>query len=286
MGGIGGSGMRRRHRHLSCRERRGKQQTWARRLGIAAVVTLLAMAAMTSDLKEKAETIVRRERERISAFAWQNADVLEVTLEEMPVWAVQLGAFDDGARAQEEMSRLMAKGIACILWRREQLCIVCSASLDRDALDRDAAEGEAVYVIREILPQVRMTISASKPDAQAAADMITLPDRMFHQLLEAEPEQLTEMIAAARLASDQARAAHPENELYTQLAKSLSGWCDLMEQAGQVLAPDALMTYAQVTMCTLCRELRTALQDQPAMEESTASAQRTPSTAADVMPPA
>ena len=44
-------------------------------------------------------------------------------------------------------------------------------------------------------------------------------------------------------------------------------------------------SYAAITICMLCRELRLALEGQ-ASAASTASAQRTPSTAADVMPPA
>ena len=82
------------------------------------------------------------------------------------------------------------------------------------------------------------------------------------------------------------RSAHPESALYTQLAQSLVNWCTLMEQTRQETDEAAARRYAAVTICTLCRELRIVIANQPASAQSTASAQRMPSTAAEVMPPA
>ena len=100
-------------------------------------------------------------------------------------------------------------------------------------------------------------------------------------------ESLPELLQKTREQAQTAKAEHPNHLLYTQLAQSLLNWCDLLEGVMQDQGESIARNYARATMCVLCFELRKALLDEGIQSEaSTASAQRTPSTAADVMPPA
>ena len=100
-------------------------------------------------------------------------------------------------------------------------------------------------------------------------------------------DSLETLIGHAKEQAAAALSMQPEHELYAQLAQSIDGWCTLMEDAMKTYGESGAISYARVTMCTLCRELRKELLNEAAQSEaSTASAQRTPSTAAEVMPPA
>ena len=112
--------------------------------------------------------------------------------------------------------------------------------------------------------------------------LLLLPDELLSAL--SGEEVLTGLLERTRSQAVAALHAHPEHELYTQLAQSLCNWCALIEGTLETQGEAAARSYARVTVCTLCYELRRTLIAQS--EESTASAQRTPSTAAEVMPPA
>ena len=183
-----------------------------------------------------------------------------------------------GIFTKKEMLEAMAENLGSYVW----------IPTDED-LPKEAAGGEEAYVIADPWPEVSLRLSAGEAELGDVQAMLCMPDHLFDRLLQSEAEEpLERIVQQAAEAAEQALTAHPENVLYTQLAQSLSNWCTLMEDAGTQLDGQAARRYAAVSMGTLCRELRMALlgsADQ-ASEESTASAQRTPSTAADVMPPA
>ena len=250
---------------------------------IAAGVLLLAGMAMAPQLRESLADAVHRAMGAVQAMALPMAAQTQITLPEKTVYALQLGAYDSGERAQNELVRLSGEGVLCVIWQREQMRLVCDAAGSKGKLVSDAAQGNDAWVIQDELSEVVLRVSADAPSMDAVRRLLTLPDKLYEQLC-AEPEALEAIIAQAKEEALPARDAHPDNALYTQLAQSLVNWCDLMDSTRESYGQAAAMSYARVTMCTLCHELRQALLAQSAA--STASAQRTPSTAADVMPPA
>ena len=262
---------------VSQRRKKERAARLRRRLMIAACVLLLASAAMSPQLRQKIGTLSRD----VQVFTSSGLD--ELTLGEMEVYALQLAVFDSGERAADEAKRLTEMGVRCVIWQREKMRIVADAAFSRQALTNRAAQGQEAYVIREVLPKVSLRLTADTADLPAALALLKLPDRALAQILAGEVT-LEQLVAEIEPLAVQALKAHPENTLYTQLAQSLVNWCQLMEKTE--LTDELAKSYAAVTMCTLCRELRLALENQMVSEASTASAQRTPSTAADVMPPA
>ena len=75
---------------------------------------------------------------------------------------------------------------------------------------------------------------------------------------EEKPGLINEYKTLAHVVS-RAAGSHPDHALYTQLAQSLANWCALMEKTMQETDERSARSYAAVTMCTLCRELRLAL---------------------------
>ena len=219
-----------------------------------------------------------------AVFAGNALGQREVTLPARRVCALQLGVYDSGERAQAEQERLTAAGMPCIIWQGERMRIVCAAAPDEAALDDDV--GMETYVISDEWAEVRLRVSGTDAQSQRAAALLSLPDELFVQLAKPEEEQpLQDAVRRAREAAQAHDAGRGENALCAQLAQSLVNWCALIEQAREELGEATARRYASLTMATLCRELRTVLLSQ-ASESSTASAQRTPSTAADVIPPA
>ena len=219
-----------------------------------------------------------------AVFAGNALGQREVTLPAMRVCALQLGVYDSGERAQAEQERLTAAGMPCIIWQGERMRIVCAAAPEENLLDADV--GMETYVIWDDWATVSLRVSGADEDAQQAAALLTLPDALFLALAQPQEKQpLEDAVRRAREAAQPQLTAHQENALYTQLAQSLVNWGALIEQTQQELGDETARRYALLTMATLCRELRTVLLSQ-ASESSTASAQRTPSTAADVIPPA
>jgi len=247
---------------------------------IAAGVLLLAGMAMAPQLRESFMDAVYRAMGAVQAMALPIAAQTQITLPKKTVYALQLGAYDSGERAQNELIRLSGEGTLCVIWQREQMRLVCDAAGSKGKLASGAAQGNDAWVIREELPEVVLRVSADAPSMDAVRSLLTLPDALFERLC-AEPEALEAIVAQAREEALLAQHAHPDNALYTQLAQSLVNWCNLMDSAREGHGDAPAASYARVTMCTLCYELRQAL-----IAESTASAQRTPSTAADVIPPA
>ena len=271
---------RRGHRPVSRRRREERRRAVKRRAMIAAGVLLLAGMAMAEPLRESLLVTAQRAVGAVQTMAVSGSAQAQVMLPNRTVYALQLGAYDNGKHAQDELVRLSEEGVLGVIWQREQMRLVCDASGSKGKLEADAAGGRDAWVISEELPQVALRISAGTTDLDAVRSIILLPDALFEKLC-AGAEPLGETVAYAREAALPAQNAYPDNALYTQLAQSLVNWCGLMDRTLEQADEADARSYGAVTMCMLCRELRQALS-----ASSTASAQRTPSTAADVMPPA
>ena len=206
----------------------------------------------------------------------------QLTLPELRVYALQLGVYDSGERAQTELQRLTADGVPCVIWQREQMRIVCDAALSREALEDAAAQGREACVAEETLAEVVLRVEAQSGALSGVRELLLLPDSLLVALGGEEP--LADLLERTRAQAALALAAHPEHTLYTQLAQSLCNWCALIEGTLETQGEAVARSYARATICTLCYELRRVLTEDSAA--STASAQRTPSTAAEVMPPA
>lgn len=264
---------------VSERRRKERARRMRRRLMIAAGIMLLSSLAMAPGLRE---TIANLGMQGLPVFE-QSAEA-EMTLPKREIYALQLGVFDSGERAAMEAERLQRSGIPCIVWQREKMRIVCDAALSREKLNMSSAKDREAYVIEDTLPKVALRIQAEAGRVEQVRRLLNLPDEILMHLLTGE-EPLEQLVSDASQIVRKEQNAHPEHALYTELAQSLGNWCTLMEKTMAERDAHAARSFAAVTICTLCRELRLALQSQ-ASAVSTASAQRTPSTAADVMPPA
>ena len=238
---------------ISERRRKKRAARMRRRLMTAAGALLLGALAMSPGLKEK-----------LSSLSWNvptfsgGAQQTELTLPEREIFALQLAVFDSGERAASEARRLQDKGVRCIVWQRERMRIVSSVALSRDALDLDTAGGEEGYVIRTTLEEVPLRLSCGAAEMRDVQALMETPDSVLTRLLEGK-ETLEDILADVAGTAGQAVGSHPENMLYTQLAQSLVNWCALMEKTMQETDERSARSYAAVTMCTLCRELRLAL---------------------------
>ena len=263
------------------RRRRRQMQLVRRRLAIVVLVALLGAAAMSDGLREKLHGAMENGARAAQAFAGGQSARTELVLPERTVYALQLGVFDSGERASSEAQRLERAGVRCMVWQREQMRIISGVAPKREQLALDSAKGHEAYVITDTLQETSVRITADADEMDDVRTLLTLPDSLLDQLMESGAEGLPECIQHTRAMAQAAQQTHPENALYTQLAQSLLNWFALMEATDADSAAD----YARVTMYALCYELRAAIARQ-ASADSTASAQRTPSTAADVMPPA
>ena len=272
--------MRRRRTRSTWRQREARRRR-RRRLWIAAAVAMLALAAMAPQLRGKLTAWARSGVQAVSSRLPRSGEA-QVTLPERQVFALQLGVYDSGERAQSEQQRLMAAGVPCVIWQREQMRIVCDAALSREALADAAAQGREACVTEETLKDKNSPFARIPAALEGVRTLLLLPDELLGALAGDEP--LTALLERTRAQAEAALAAHPEHVLYTQLAQSLCNWCALIEGTRSVQGETVARGYARATVCTLCYELRRTLIAQS--EASTASAQRTPSTAADVMPPA
>lgn len=271
----------RKRRARSTRRQREAHRRRHRRLCIAAAVTLLAVAAMAPQTREALMTWMRSGVAAVSAALPRSGEA-QVTLPELRVYALQLGVYDSGERAQAEMQRLTEGGVPCVIWQREQMRIVCDAALSREALADAAAQGREACVTEETLTEVVLRVEAHSGALSSVRELLLLPDSLLVALSGEEP--LADLLERTRAQAALALAAHPEHTLYTQLAQSLCNWCALIEGTLDAQDEAVARSYARATICTLCYELRRVLTEDSAA--STASAQRTPSTAAEVMPPA
>ena len=267
---------------VSQRRRRERARRLRMRLMIAAGIAQLSSLAMAQPLREKLAGL-----SEFSLPVFETGTQAELTLPKREMYALQLGVFDSGERAASEAQRLQNMGVQCIVWQREKMRIVSSVALSREGLNHASAGGNEAYVIKDVLPKVSLRIQAGVGQIASVQRLLELPDEILMHLLTGE-QPLDVLVSQAKEIAQAELGAHPEHALYTQLAQSLVNWCALMETTMQENSETQARNYAAVTVCTLCRELRLALQSQAsqAIEASTASAQRTPSTAADVMPPA
>lgn len=254
------------------RKRRAAQQR-KHVMQLAALLCVLAGMAYVPSIGERLEQF-----SGIQVFSQLNEQ--EITLPEYDVFALQLAVFDNGERAGVEAKRLQQSGVRCVIWQKEKMRIVADAAFSRDALNLDAAQGHEAYVISDTLESITLRLQADAEGVAQAKKLLQTPDAVLKAILSGE-EALPDIIAQTQVLANEAADAHPENALYTQLAQSLMNWCALMEKTLMQGDEEEARRYGAVTMCMLCRELRQALS-----AASTASAQRTPSTAADVMPPA
>lgn len=240
---------------ISDRRRRQRAARMRRRCMIAAGVLLLGTLAMASGLKEK----LRNLSWDVQAFS-SGAQQAELTLPEREIYALQLAVFDSGERAASEAKRLQAKGVRCIVWQREKMRIVSSVALSREALDMETAKGEEAYVIRDTMEAVPLRLSCGAAEMAQVQTLLETPDSVLIRLLTGE-EPLSDILTDVASVVSQAAGSHPDNALYTQLAQSLANWCALMERTMKETDERSARSYAEVTMCTLCRELRLALQN-------------------------
>lgn len=238
---------------ISDRRRRQRAARMRRRLLAAAGVLLLGALAMAPGLRER----LRGLSLDVQAFSG-GAQQAELTLPEREVYALQLAVFDSGERAASEARRLQQKGVRCIVWQREKMRIVSSVALSRDALDLDTAKGEEAYVIRDTLEAVPLRLSCGAAELRDVQTLLETPDGVLTRLLTGE-EPLSDILADVASSAGRATGSHPDNTLYTQLAQSLGNWCTLMEKTMKETDEKGARSYAAVTMCTLCRELRLAL---------------------------
>lgn len=258
---------------ISSRRRRKRFRRVMRGTTIAALILLLGVTAASAGYGRILPAWIA---DGVPAFSGKEAGAqLEITLPEISLYALQLGVFDSGERAADEAQRLKGMGVVCMIWQKEKMRLISDVAFDRQSLDLSTAKGADAYVIEETLPKVVLRIGASSEEIEAIRTLLQLPDDVLSAL--ARGGDPAEACARVRPLAQAALEAHPEHELYTQLAGSLIRWCDMMESREMTGARG----YGAASMAALCRELRQAL-----MAESTASAQRTPSTAADVIPPA
>jgi len=254
---------------ISDRRRKQRLRRFGRMAALAGIASLLGIAALAANTG-----IWDRIHESVQTFSAGTGAQEELSLAEISVHALQLGVFDSAERAKSEAARLEQLGIRCMIWQKERLRLVADVALDRAGLDWKTAGGQEAYAITETLEAVRLRITADAGDIQSAKALLLLPDETLNRLLRGA--SVGEETARIRQQAEAAKTAHPGNTLYTGLAAGLLSWCDMMDALGA-----QAHGYAEASMFALCRGLRQAL-----IEASTASAQRTPSTAADVMPPA
>lgn len=242
---------------VSIRRKRQRMRRICTRMFAAAAVVCAGMLAMRWDMGTTLLTAAKR-LAAVQTFIVDRRGETELTLPEQEIYALQLGVFDDGDRASLEAARLQGMGVHCIVWQGEKMRIVSGVALSREALDRSIAKGQDAYVIKETLPEVVLRLEADKDALEDVLALLQMPDSILMRLLTRE-STIEQILSETGLAAEAALDAHPENDLYTQLAQSLASWCDLMEQMILAEPESDVRSYAAVTMCTLCRELRMTL---------------------------
>ena len=266
------------------RRLRERSERMRRRALIAGLILLLGALAMSDPLRERIGEWMREGARAAATFAGQNTATIDVTLGEMEMVALQLGVFDSEERAKSEQMRLREAGIPCVIWQRDKLRLICGAASTKEALDQSLAGGNEAYIVRDTLQAVSLRIRCAADQTQEAAAFLSLPDETLKMLLAPELIKMETMLWDVQKKAEHALEAFPENALCMQLAQQLLDWCQLIRTEKDENSARCL---AAISMCTICREWRNVLlASYSASAESTASAQRTPSTAADVMPPA
>jgi len=241
---------------VSQRRRKERAQHVRKRLMIAAGIAVLASLAMSPQLKEKLAVLGE-----FSLPVLAGSTQAEMTLPKREMYALQLGVFDSGERAASEARRLQAQGVRCVVWQRDRMRIISGVALSREKLNHASAGGNEVYVIKDVLPKVSLRITADAERIAKVQRLIETPDEILMHLLTGE-KPLDVLVRQAKEIAQEELHVHPEHALYTQLAQSLVNWCSLMETAMRENGEASARNYAAVTICTLCRELRLALENQ------------------------
>lgn len=221
-------------------------------------LTMLGAALSVRSVRHEIVSMLRRTSAVQTFFAGKSSQA-ELTLEQHEIYALQLGVFTDGARALAEAERLKKQGIRCIIWQHDQMRIISAVALSRHALDTPGMGAEDGYIIREVLPAVSLRLEAESSALANVQNLLLMPDHILLELLGEEGRKLQDILRDTRLSAEAAKTAHPENILYTQLSESLIAWSDLISGVMKEDGEQAARSYAAVTICTLCKELRTAL---------------------------
>ena len=257
---------------ISDRRRRRRAARMRRRCMVAAGVLLLGALAMAPGLREKLRSL-SWDAQVFSSGAQQ----AERMLPEREIYALQLAVFDSGERAASEARRLQAKGVRCIVWQREKMRIVSSVAPSRDALDLDTARGEESCVIRDTMEAVPLRLSCGAAEMAQVQTLLETPDSALTRLLTGEP---------GGRQSPGPCAVHPAGAEPCQLVRA-DGKDDGgggREKRAQLRGGDDVHPVPGAAAGASKSERGAAVTH--ASGVSTASAQRTPPTAAEVMPPA
>lgn len=251
----------RKRRLVSSRMRRAQARRIRRRVIVLLAVLALGALAMQPSLRARIAQAGREGLSSVQVFAQSmraGSGQAELLLPETEIWALQLGVFDSGESAAQEQQRLSSEGVPCVVWQRDRMRLICGVAFTREALNTQVAGGRESFAVKEVLPEVGLRLTASQGELEAARALLCLPDDLLCRLL-GDEEALDDLVGRTQAQAERALKAHPENELYTQLAQSLVNWCALMRRTAQECGAETARIYAQTTMCTLCRELRRAL---------------------------
>ena len=240
-------------RRLTSRQRRQRAKIIRNRVITAALVLMLAAAAMAPALREQLMQVIDRSIRAAQAFAVMREGETVVTLEPIALYALQLGVYDNGERAQSERERLSQLGIPCAIWQESEMRLIAAVSASRETMDMSAAKGQESFIVAKTLEKVELKLSAEENSLSAAAELMRLPDETLIRLMDGR-DALSDILADVREKAERAVGEHPENELYTQLAQSMLNWCALIERTS-----DNSYAYAGATMALLCTELRRTL---------------------------
>lgn len=238
--------------------RKRRQRKYACKYAVAAGILLLCAAAVSFAARRFGAENMQWIRPAWMKDGTKTKQTV-LTLPEREIFALQLGVFDDSSRAAAEAQRLESLGVRCMIWQREKLRIISSVALEKERLDMSSAQDQQGYVISVKLDTLKLRLEAEEEAIEAVQKLLAMPDGILVSLLKEPGKGLHEMVMQTRIAAEEALGAHPENQLYTQLAESLQDWCDLMDHTLRQSSEDQARSYAAVTICALCRELRAAL---------------------------
>lgn len=188
----------------------------------------------------------------IQSYCLPRAESATLTLDEMTVYALQLGVFDSGTRASEEAKRLEEQGAPCVIWQREQMRLICAVAFSAEELSAEAAKGMETYVYRDVFPAVTVKLTANRGETEEIRALFALPDEVLNSLLTNRTIALDELCSHVREIALRQQNKHPEQPVHAQLVQSLLDWCELCGK-------NANHDYAAAAMSTLCRELRRTL---------------------------
>lgn len=237
-----------------------RQRVAVRRRRCAGVVMMILFVtgAAFSPIRGSLMRAAKDGVQAFRGFASHDVQTQTLILPELEVYALQLGVYESGERAQTEAERLLEAGIPCVVWQRERMRLVCSASLSEEGLERATAAGRETFAVHETLPQIHLRLNAETEELQAVSELLCLPDTLL-ETLDSGDAQLDMLVAQTRSKAQVALTAHPESALYTQLAQSLMDWCALVQQAQDSSMGESSRAYAQAMACVLADRLRSAL---------------------------